>query len=273
MKKERVLITVKTYPTLSSTYGELVCTAGVRELTGEWIRIYPIPYRRLHEEYQFSKYQWINIQLMKSTKDTRSESYRPVNLHEIELMEKIPAGNSGWRARKKFVLIPENMYSSLNQLIMNTKSTNRSIAVFKPSKFIRFSVEHVDRDWDKKKLELCRALLMQQSLFDDHMHEIEPAQKIPYKFKITFSDEDGKESTMMVEDWEICELYRKCIRSSDSEEEAVDKVRKKCESLMFERDLYLVLGTTKAWHSIAPNPYIIIGLFYPPVDNQLSLGL
>lgn len=36
MPKERILITVKTYPTLSRTYGETVCTAGVRE-DGSWI--------------------------------------------------------------------------------------------------------------------------------------------------------------------------------------------------------------------------------------------
>ena len=44
MRKERVLITVKTYPTLSSKYGELVCTAGIRASDGEWIRIYPMPF-------------------------------------------------------------------------------------------------------------------------------------------------------------------------------------------------------------------------------------
>lgn len=30
-KKEKVLITVKAYPTLSGKYGELVCIAGIRE--------------------------------------------------------------------------------------------------------------------------------------------------------------------------------------------------------------------------------------------------
>jgi len=35
VSKERVLITVKTYPTLSTKYGELVCTAGIRESTGD----------------------------------------------------------------------------------------------------------------------------------------------------------------------------------------------------------------------------------------------
>ena len=31
MEKQRILVTVKTYPTLSRKYGETVCTAGIRE--------------------------------------------------------------------------------------------------------------------------------------------------------------------------------------------------------------------------------------------------
>lgn len=41
MTKQRVLITVKTYPTLSKKYGETVCTAGIRP-DGSWVRIYPV---------------------------------------------------------------------------------------------------------------------------------------------------------------------------------------------------------------------------------------
>jgi hypothetical protein len=51
MEKQRVLITVKTYPTLSRKYGETVCTAGVRP-DGSWVRIYPVPFRRLEEAEQ-----------------------------------------------------------------------------------------------------------------------------------------------------------------------------------------------------------------------------
>jgi hypothetical protein len=42
MTKTKVLIAVKTYPSLSSKYDELVCTAGFLE-DGSWIRVYPIP--------------------------------------------------------------------------------------------------------------------------------------------------------------------------------------------------------------------------------------
>ena len=42
-EKHRILVTVKTYPTLSRKYGETVCTAGVRE-DGTWVRIYPVDF-------------------------------------------------------------------------------------------------------------------------------------------------------------------------------------------------------------------------------------
>jgi hypothetical protein len=38
MAKEKVLITVKTYPTYSKSYDELVCTAGFKE-DGSFIRM------------------------------------------------------------------------------------------------------------------------------------------------------------------------------------------------------------------------------------------
>lgn len=55
MAQTRVLITVKTYPTLSEKYDELVCTAGFRE-DGSWIRIYPIPFRKLDYQNQYHKW-------------------------------------------------------------------------------------------------------------------------------------------------------------------------------------------------------------------------
>jgi hypothetical protein len=58
MPNAKILITVKTYPTLSEKYDELVCTAGFKE-DGSWIRIYPVPFRKLDYENQFHKWQWI----------------------------------------------------------------------------------------------------------------------------------------------------------------------------------------------------------------------
>ncbi len=46
MALTRILISVKTYPTLSATYDELVCTAGFKE-DGSWIRVYPWNYTKV----------------------------------------------------------------------------------------------------------------------------------------------------------------------------------------------------------------------------------
>ena len=68
MAKTKVLITVKTYPAISSKYDELVCTAGFLE-DGRWIRIYPIQFRKKSFEEQYKKYDWIEIDLVKNTSD------------------------------------------------------------------------------------------------------------------------------------------------------------------------------------------------------------
>ena len=59
MAKKRILITVKTYPTISVDQSdEIVCTAGFDE-NGNWIRIYPVPYRKLDFKIQYEKYHWM----------------------------------------------------------------------------------------------------------------------------------------------------------------------------------------------------------------------
>ena len=78
MALTRIFITVKTYPTLSEKYDELVCTAGVLE-DGSWIRIYPIPFRKLEYDQQYKKFQWIEVDVEKNTSDYRPDS--PDSLH------------------------------------------------------------------------------------------------------------------------------------------------------------------------------------------------
>lgn len=56
----RVFIVVKTYPTISRKYDELVCTAGILD-DGSWVRIYPFPFRKLDYEQRYKKYQWIRL--------------------------------------------------------------------------------------------------------------------------------------------------------------------------------------------------------------------
>jgi len=89
MANIKVLITVKTYPTLSKKYDELVCTAGFRE-DGSWIHIYPVPFRKLDYAYQYKKYNWVELDLEKNPKDFRPESFRPRDIDsEIKILGEV----------------------------------------------------------------------------------------------------------------------------------------------------------------------------------------
>ena len=113
----RVLITVKTYPLPSRSYTELVCTAGL--LNGDkWIRMYPIPYRFLQDQKRYPKYSWVEVDLVRNTKDFRPESYR-LKTENITVLDKIGTANA-WAARKSFAL--KETFTSMDELIKLAKS-------------------------------------------------------------------------------------------------------------------------------------------------------
>jgi hypothetical protein len=95
----------------------------------------------------------------------------------------------------------------------------------------------------------------------------EPIRKVPYKFIYYFKDENGRESKMMIEDWEIGALYWNCLKDAEGDETvALQKVRRKYfDDLAKTKDVYLFLGTVLNKHRRRwSNPFVIVGVFYPP---------
>jgi len=108
MNPERLLILVKTYPTLSTKYGETVCTAAMRE-DGSWVRLYPVPFRRLNETEQYKKFDWLECRIVRNTQDRRPESYRPVDQSELQPIAHIGTEDE-WGERRKIVLEQSKVY-------------------------------------------------------------------------------------------------------------------------------------------------------------------
>jgi hypothetical protein len=271
MGKIKVLIAVKTYPTLSTKYDELVCTAGFKE-DGTWIRLFPIQYRQRPYGEQYAKYQWIEIDVVKNEKDFRPESFRPTSIDaEIKIVGEIRADGKHWSERRRIVL--KKVYHNLAALIAEAKdpSQRTSLAVFKPKEVLDFIIEPEEREWDREKLEH----LKQANLFESAPGGLfKVVRKLPYKFSYKFVDEDGKQSTLMIEDWEIGQLYWNSLKRHEGNEVmACDDVRKKYfDDLVNTKDLHLFLGTTLQFHvRNAPNPFIIIGIFYPKPETQFEL--
>lgn len=273
MPTERILITVKTYPTLSAKYGELVCTAGLRE-DGSWIRIYPVPFRQLEAYQKFPKYSFIEAEVVRNTKDARPESHK-VNTDTLNLTGEELSTDDHWRERRQWILKRGTVHTNLTELIEANKQGGLSIATFKPAKIIDFKAEPDKPDWGNEKLAAVDALASQGDLFSGWKGADLAAliRKLPWKFSYTFEDDAGKRSTMMIEDWEIGELYWNCLKTSSSPTEAVKKVRQKYRTEFATKDLYLYLGTTRKYDGWANNPFVIIGVFYPPFQQQPELDL
>lgn len=279
MARTKVLITVKTYPNISSKYDELVCTAGFLE-DGSMIRIFPIPFRKLDYESQYAKYQWVEMDLIKNTSDFRPESYTFTDrlFQNITPLNKLGTDNN-WQERKEIVF-KNGYYTNLTQLINEAKAPNngKSLAVFKPTKILDFVIESTSSEYDEKKIEKILNQRAQLSLFETYKDNCEDlfevVKKLPYKFSYKFEDSEGREATLMIEDWEIGQLYWNCLRNYGSEEIAIQKVEEKYKNdFINNKDLYFFLGTTQRWHNVAPNPFLIIGVFYPKYDSQMKLQL
>ncbi|MFA6100564.1 MAG: hypothetical protein WCV67_07575 [Victivallaceae bacterium] len=264
IESAQVFMTIKTYPNLSQKYGELVCTAGV--CNGKLIRIYPIQFRDLSEYQQFKKFQWIEVSLQKRDKgkDFRLESYSPVG--EIKLLEHISTQRGGWSARMK-ELSSLIMHDNMQELIEISKQPPfPSLAILKPREIIGFKIESCSREWTEAQ----KAHFMQPDFFKD----IAPLtlKKLPYKYSYQFITNDNQERTLMIEDWEIGALYWNCLNDSDGNEAVANqKVKEKYMSIAVNPNTFFFVGTTLAHHRISPNPYIIIGVAYPPPSFNANI--
>lgn len=260
MKTHDVLILVKTYPEYSAKYTETVCTAGILVENKQLIRLYPIRYRYLEGNNQFSKYQWINVKLSKSASDSRPESYK-IYENSIKIGEKIDTGTN-WNERCKWVLYEKNLYSSVENLYETQESFGTSLGLVKIKELSRFHVElkpEGDIEQAKKKKE---AIMKQLDMFE----EKKDLEILPVRFLLNFRCE-GSECNghvMSILDWEFAQLYRKVKNNKDWKVKIENKVREICSP---KKDTYLILGNMAKRQHI----FCILGFFYPPKIRQLPL--
>ncbi len=272
MATQRVLITVKTYPTLSRKYGETVCTAGVRA-DGTWMRIYPVPFRRLDEAEQYRKFDWIEADFIPSKSDPRPETFHPADIGKL-----IPCDHIGtedeWRVRRELLLGRAEVFDRLQPLLDGAKANTVSLAVFKPAKITDFIWEPCERDWKQATVEAMRNQARHGELFtgDEWRQTFQLMPKLPYNFSYKFSDAEGRKSELQILDWETGQLYWNCLRAADNDEsKALEKVRQKYLEELTRRDLHFFLGTLREFHGFSPNPWVIVGAFAPPHRNQIDL--
>jgi hypothetical protein len=248
---KRVLITVRTYPTPARRGVEVSCTAGIA-VNGEWVRLYPIPYRSLDEDQKFVKYQWVEVSVIKARNDTRPESYTP-NLDSIKTFNVMPTTDN-WRERRALLqpLIRPSLCAIQNERDRNKFPT---LGLFKPRRIDRFVIESADSSWSSVQLEKLNQTL---SLFGTTPQA--QLGKIPFSFKYEFHCDDNAcpGHTLSCTDWELAQSYRRWRHEYRANWQ--DALRQKYETEMINRfDTYFFVGNLHQY----PNAWIIVGLFYP----------
>lgn len=248
---EQILMTVKTYPTPSTDYGETVCTAGIRLRDGAWIRIYPYPFRLVDLDKRFKKWQIIEVPLSKASRDPRPESFKLYDVDQIKLIREISPQNGTWAERLHYTLptLMPSVQSILDGIPpkgdQNWGATIRPVEV--KTEGAVFSADPIDPEWTPEELaKLGRAEeLAGGDLFKAPLaHRYRKLEKVPYDFRLSFEDLTGARYDYKILDWEIAELFFKMRQRHGNNAAAVEKVRYKIEEEIFapSKRVILILG-------------------------------
>jgi hypothetical protein len=250
---KKALIVVRTYPIPAKGSVEASCTVGITD-DGKWMRLYPIPARRLDQDKKFRKYQWIEVETAKTSSDARLESYTP-NIDSIKVLSEPLSTAKEWDARKRIVY-PLRSHSLCQLKRERDENNYPTLGFFRPKVIEKVRItKATPAIWTRAQLDILR----QRSLFPTK--SLPELEKIPYDFHYKFwCDEDGCRShSLHCTDWEIGESWRRWKR--DYGEDWEEKFRLRYEQEMIEKyDTHFYVGTIHKH----PKEWIIIGLFYPP---------
>ena len=244
---ERILITVRTYPVVSTNYIETVCTGGITD-AGEWRRLYPVPLRYLEQEKQYKTFDVVNVEV-KEGKDTRPESRTPV-LSSLQIVSEV----KDWDERRRW--IEPTCFNSLDSLI----AADKSLAPVRVQKVLEFIAKPIEAEWSPEQLEK----LKQDNLFEQRR----PLKKIPFDFRFRWIDGDSKEYNSHVLAWELGETWRQySMNYSDPIAVMQDKwMNDLCSP---KRDVLFFMGNQNRFR----DQFSICGIFGPPKQKEQDAKL
>lgn len=247
-----ILITVKAYPVLSTRYFETVCVAGIRIDTGspQLVRLFPVPFRDLEKDLQFSKYDVVEVQVRRHLEDARMESWRP-DLSTLRVVGHLGT-RDGWAERARWVA--PLVAPSLCQIKRDAEAGGPSLGVFRPARITDFRLRPAADRTGRQEL-----IASQMNLFDPERKAIEA---LPYRFcyRFTCDDPDCAGHEMGLVDWEAGQSYLN-FRAKYSSEQLVAKLRQTWLDTACgpDRDPHLFVGNLHRH----PKTWLLGAVFYP----------
>lgn len=261
-----VLITVKTSPQPSTSYGDTVCVAGIRIDGGraDWIRLYPIPFRWLETDQQFRKYDIIRLEVRRRHQDTRPESYSPA----VESIQRIDHLDN-WKLRQPIM-------SKVARTSVCALRADASASHSAPSlgmidvRFVSKLEFESNPGWsDAERAKIAHAMeLPTHDLLGNQLRippELAaPAFKVRYKYTCMDGDCPGHKGQIL--DWELTELQRRF--GSSGEERVKTVVQEKFLDQMFRPDKHTSFFMGNFEDPKKRHNFSVLGVYYP--DRQVA---
>ncbi|MBS0175970.1 MAG: hypothetical protein JSR64_18190 [Nitrospira sp.] len=267
IRKERILILAKTYPSPSAQYVETSCVAGISQ-DGAMRRLFPVPFRMIEDGQQFRKWQWIDVRVEKAPKDHRPESHKiyvdTINCGDVIDTKKAWSGRWEWLEK-----IPA--FDSYDAIEATRLADGLSLALLRPKRLIGLEISKArNPDWTDEEREKLLQEQMQGNLFDEveERRQVKQLRKVPFDFYYRYvydTPEGEKERKHKIVDWEAGALFWKCRESHGTDWEK--PFRAKLEEDLGAKDLMFLMGNQHRFQ----DQWLIISLVYPPKRKPVEV--
>ncbi|MEV0333190.1 hypothetical protein [Nocardia sp. NPDC050717] len=262
-----VMITVKTYPTPSETYGETVCVAGVRldRRRPEWIRLYPVRFRNEAFDKQFKKYEVLRLNgTYRQPNDNRPESFRP-RQDELAHIELIGTGGN-WQRRRMYLGGLVGATTMCELLAQNPVGgmgiPSPSLGLIKPTD-VEVSVVEGDPWTEAEQAKIDKSSA--PDLFGTSLTPLEPAPfAVRYRYRCAAPRCRGHDQKLL--DWEAGQASRRWLKS-DGDTRAREMLLGKWRDTMLapDRDVHFYVGNQNQYR----RAFSVLGVWYPKAELAL----
>jgi hypothetical protein len=263
-ERMKVLVLVKAAPVLTSNFDETMCVAGARIDAPEpaWVRLHPVPFRDLDDDRKFTKYQAVDVDVIRRRADRRPESWSPI--HGSIVPTESMSTDHGWAQRRGIVetLGEANMCDLVEVNRSGSGPGTPSLAVVRPIAPPKLRITRRDdaqlEEWGRR----AAAAESRVSLFDDPDARKPEFEVVPWRFQYEFqcsaSACNGHVQTIV--DWEVLALWRHVRHRPDWQEQ----MRVKFEETLWQgRDSRLFVGNQEQH----PASFLVLGVFWPPAGG------
>jgi hypothetical protein len=246
--EEDAVVLIKAAPQ-TGRRGETVCCAAVT-FSGEWRRLYPIPFRQLDVSSQFGRWDIIRFRWRKPKDDVRVESRR-VEEGSISIV-----GHLKEQQRETF-LAP-----LIRPSLKEEREAGRTLALLKADLLDFFWERKEDADIERERKQFHEITRQSDMFVPKSLVSYCPS---PYRFRYKYRSKDGQ-FCGTCQDWEIDATFFKWSRKYGVDK-ALDLMTDRFGKEYPKKGMLLAMGT----HSRYPDTWLINGIIRCNPIRQMSL--